>query len=204
MPSPLARVLSSGRTSRGSTLMELMIAIVVVGVLAAVAIPAFSTYKKRAYLSEGTANIQGIMEAMQAHFVRFQRYLPALPLCPPAPPANIGQKQLFNLALCSADWRTLGWTPDDAVAFQYRTFSAYNAVGARVFHPVSAAPPGMLCPGGKCYGLDWSTEVSANLAVMQPWVVVEAVGDTDKDGAQVFIRTNNINNRTFITPDDTY
>lgn len=204
MPMPYVRAQARGGNNRGSTLMELMIAVVIVGLLAAVAIPAFSIYRHRAFLSEGTSNIQGIIESQQAYFVRFQRYLPSLPLCPPAPPAQAGASQVFDLGACDPNWLTLGWKPDGSVAFQYRTFSAYDANGVRSFHPVSAPPPGMACAGGQCYGLNWNVEVSNNLAVMQPWVVVEAVGDNDGDGLQVFIQTNNINNRTFITPDDTY
>jgi len=196
--------LELSRSERGATLLELMVVVAIVGVLAAIAIPAFTIYKKRAYLSEATSNIQGILEAQQAFFVRFQRYTAALPLCPPAPPALAGSKQLFAPAACGPDWLSIGWTPDDAVAFQYRTFSGYNAAGARTFHPATALPPGMTCPGGVCFGLNWNTETIGVLARMQPWVAVEAVGDTDGDGQRVFVRTNNLNHKVHISPPDTY
>jgi prepilin-type N-terminal cleavage/methylation domain-containing protein len=196
----LARI----RPDRGTTLLELMVVVAIVGILAAISIPVFSMYKKRAYLSEATANIQGIMEAEQAYFVRFQQYTAALPLCPPAAAPLVGQKQLFNPAACGGQWLDLGWRPDDSVAFQYQVFSAYNAVGARAFHPVVALPGGMACPGGICFGVNWNTELAPTVAAMQPWVVVEARGDTDKDGVWVFIRTNNLNNKPFISPDNTY
>jgi prepilin-type N-terminal cleavage/methylation domain-containing protein len=204
MQSRYARALRKVRTSRGTTLIELMIAVVIVGLLVGIGIPAFSEYKKRSYLSEATSNIQGILEAEQAFFVRFQRYTAALPLCPPPPAPPMGGKKLFDPTLCGGDWLNLGWTPDDSVAFQYRTYSAYNAAGARVFHPITALPAGMACPGGVCYGVNWNTEIAPNIAVMQPWLVVEATADTDKDTQWVFVRTNNINNKTFITPDKTY
>jgi type II secretory pathway pseudopilin PulG len=175
-----------------------MVAVAIVGILAAIAIPVMSEYRKRSFLSEATANIQGILEAEQAFLIRFQRYTQDLPTCPPlAAPA--GEKILFRLSDCPA-WDPLGWRPDGSVAYQYRVYSAYNALGERAFHP--STHPIMGC--GVCYGADWNTELDMDPVLMQPWVAVEAFGDTDGDGLVVSVRTNSLNQKTQIVPEGTY
>ena len=53
---------------RGFTLIELMIVVAILGILAAVAIPAFINYMKRAKTSEATVNVDRIYEGGVAYF----------------------------------------------------------------------------------------------------------------------------------------
>lgn len=53
---------------RGFTLIELMIVVAILGILAAVAIPAFINYMKRAKTSEATINIDRIYEGAVAYY----------------------------------------------------------------------------------------------------------------------------------------
>ena len=46
---------------KGFTLVELMIAVVVVSILAAIALPAYSNYVKRGKISEATANLGSLL-----------------------------------------------------------------------------------------------------------------------------------------------
>jgi len=55
-------------TKRGFTLIELMIVVAILGILAAVAIPAFINYMRRAKTSEATLNIDRIFEGGIAYF----------------------------------------------------------------------------------------------------------------------------------------
>lgn len=53
---------------RGFTLIELMIVVAILGILAAVAIPAFINYMKRAKTSEATVNVDRMYEGVVTYF----------------------------------------------------------------------------------------------------------------------------------------
>jgi prepilin-type N-terminal cleavage/methylation domain-containing protein len=175
----------------GFTLVELMVAVAIVIILAAIAIPMFSRQIREAALSEAASNLQGILEAEQAYFVRFQRYTAALPVCPPNPPTDPGQNQDWDLNDCADGWKDLGWSPEKRVYFQYRAFSLYDDDG------VKAVLPGTLDMSG-AWGIDWAVEFpQLNPLNMEPWVAVEARADTDGDGQPVLFRSNSYNHATF-------
>ena len=55
-------------TKRGFTLIELMIVVAIIGILAAVAIPAFINYMRKAKTSEATVNIDRIFEGAVSYY----------------------------------------------------------------------------------------------------------------------------------------
>ena len=196
---------------KGATLIELAVVMLIIGILAAVALPVVSGYIRDAKISEAGANIAGIFEAEEAFFVRFQRYTVNLGWCPPAAAAN-GQSQLWPGDVTNscnggqdlgAEWAMLGWRPDGAVYFQYRVWSAYGpdpATAQKIYHPLDNPPPGMVNTGK--YAINWNMVDPSDYDAMLPWCAVEARADTDNDGTRVFFRGNSVNGKWYRDPAD--
>jgi type IV pilus assembly protein PilA len=62
------------RDRKGFTLIELLVVIVIIGLLAAIAIPKFSSVKQRAYRSQGIADLGSLRVAEESFFVDSSRY----------------------------------------------------------------------------------------------------------------------------------
>lgn len=52
----------------GFTLIELMVVIAIVGILAAIAVPQFTAYRERAYLTEGMALVRPVMQNVAEYY----------------------------------------------------------------------------------------------------------------------------------------
>ena len=59
---------------KGFTLIELLIVVVIIGILAAVAIPKFSNTKQRASRSAGIADMRNLATAQEGFFADSSRY----------------------------------------------------------------------------------------------------------------------------------
>jgi type IV pilus assembly protein PilA len=67
-------MLKTLRTSKGFTLIELMIVVAIIGILAAIAIPNFLQYQSRARQSEARTNLGGIFVSETAYLGENARY----------------------------------------------------------------------------------------------------------------------------------
>jgi len=102
------------RTRRGFTLIEVMIATAVVGILASVAIPQFITYQYRSKRSEAMTNVEAIVKSEIAYFGANGVFWSAPPVPAPIP----GPKVPWD-AVAHAAFDGLGYQPEGAVWYRY-------------------------------------------------------------------------------------
>ena len=62
------------KNQKGFTLIELMIVIAIIGILAAIAIPQFSAYRKRSYNSSAQSDVRNLATAQEAYYVDYSTY----------------------------------------------------------------------------------------------------------------------------------
>jgi len=64
---------------KGFTLIELLIVVVIIGILAAIAIPKFSTTKEKAYVAAMKSDLRNLGTAQEGYFSDYQTYSAGLP-----------------------------------------------------------------------------------------------------------------------------
>ncbi len=62
------------RAEKGFTLIELLVVIAIIGILAAIAIPQFAAYRRRAYDSDAKSAVKNMATAQEAYFVDSDTY----------------------------------------------------------------------------------------------------------------------------------
>jgi type IV pilus assembly protein PilA len=102
------------KSSRGFTLIELMIVVAIIGILAAIAIPNFLRFQLKSKTSEGKVNLAAIRTAEESYLAEFGLYVAAVP-APAAVPGTT--KSLWPIPAPGFD--TIGWGPEGAVFFMY-------------------------------------------------------------------------------------
>lgn len=172
----------------GFTLIELMIAVAIVAVLSAVAIPAYIGYLRRSYLNEATSSISAIKSAEESYFTINGCYIET-----DAHPATIpvGTQGAWNVDPMPTGWgnAALAVRPDRNVRFQYQVY-ATNSVGC-------AAPTVGTAEVNTALGSCIANAVGAansfvsNTFFPDHWYVVVARGDLDGDGNGTFDEDNN-------------
>jgi len=62
------------KTRKGFTLIELLIVVVIIGILAAIAIPKFANTKEKAYLASMKSDLRNMATTEESYFADFQVY----------------------------------------------------------------------------------------------------------------------------------
>jgi prepilin-type N-terminal cleavage/methylation domain-containing protein len=88
------RFLEMVRNKKGFTLIELLIVVVIIGILAAIAIPKFAGTKSKAYIASMKSDLKNLVLAEESYFTDFNTYA-----------GNVGDANLQLL-----------WTPTTNVA----------------------------------------------------------------------------------------
>ena len=65
-------------TRKGFTLIELLIVVVIIGILAAIAIPKFANTKDKAKIASMKTDLRNLMSAQEGHFADWQQYASAV------------------------------------------------------------------------------------------------------------------------------
>ncbi len=65
------------RDTRGFTLIELIIVVVIIGILASIAIPKFGNTKEKAYVAGMKADLRNLVTAQEAYFAEYVTYASA-------------------------------------------------------------------------------------------------------------------------------
>ncbi len=68
------------RNSKGFTLIELLIVVVIIGILAAIAIPKFANTKEKAYISAMKSDLRNLAAAEEAYFADWLSYTTTMPV----------------------------------------------------------------------------------------------------------------------------
>ena len=148
------------RGNQGFTVTELMIAVVIIGVLATLAIPSFTSYIYKARVSEATNFLGQIKQRQESYRNEFGQYCAVSG-------ADWGTYNPTTIPgidpvvwTTTGAWDQLGAAPDGPIRFQYATVAGF---------------PGDTPPSG------------TNLDSDDHWFAGRAQGDLDEDGTTFFL-----------------
>src|ERR1700680_4647663 len=85
---------------KGFTLIELLIVVVIIGILAAIAIPKFANTKEKAYIASMKSDLRNLVTAEEAYFADSIKYTTSISCANPAPAGSV--------SFCTTTGNTLG------------------------------------------------------------------------------------------------
>jgi prepilin-type N-terminal cleavage/methylation domain-containing protein len=103
---------------KGFTLIELLIVVVIIGILAAIAIPKFANTKEKAYIASMKSDLRNLVTAEEAFFADSVRYSATLSCATPTPAGAVAFCTTTGVTINNPTITTDGWT---ATAFHTTT-----------------------------------------------------------------------------------
>ena len=122
----------------GFTLIELMIVVAIIGILAAIAIPAFVNYVKRAKTSEAANNLKSLFTGAAAYYVQEQTSSPGITAtqsshCTVVAAATTytanDQKTAVVWSSESLSYNALNFAPADPLYYEYNILGSVDVCG---------------------------------------------------------------------------
>jgi len=96
---------------KGFTLIELLIVVVIIGILAAIAIPKFANTKEKAYIATMKADLRNLVTAQEAYFADHSMYTSSLATTQYQPSSGVTVSNItFGAGTFSADAAYSGGT----------------------------------------------------------------------------------------------
>lgn len=117
--------MKSMQNQRGVTLIELVVVMMIVGILAAVAIPSYRSYTLRSQRADAKDALLALATQQEKHYLQCNTYATAI-----AAATNCGAGQLQGAAASKNGWYTLAIVAGDALGF---TVSATATAGQNQF-----------------------------------------------------------------------
>ena len=93
-------------TRKGFTLIELLIVVVIIGILAAIAIPKFATTKEKAYIATVKSDLRNLVTAQEGYFSDNQAFTTDLAALNYDPSTNVAV--VPTLGATAGDWSATG------------------------------------------------------------------------------------------------
>ena len=156
--------------ARGFTLIELVVAVAIIGILAAVAVVALRSYLDSAKTAEVASLLQDIREKQERYFQTYKCFTDTIEWTPYE--CGDGAVRTETIAWTTADadlqedWRDLGVVPDGPTWFTFKVDTSY---GGCVFD-AGATPT------------EDAAWITNDLNTARPWFVAYACGDMEQDG----------------------
>ena len=113
---------------RGFTLIELLIVVVIIGILAAIAIPKFSSTKGKAYIATMKSDLKNLASAQESYYYDYSVYYNGA-----IPNASLLFSPTVNVTITMVSADVSGWSATSAYAGIANTCA--------VFVGTAAAPP---------------------------------------------------------------
>jgi type IV pilus assembly protein PilA len=105
------------RSSKGFSLIELMIVVAIIAILAAIAIPSFLRFQMKSKTSEATANLGAIRTCEESYKAENDTYLDQGPA--PAAAGLDSQTHVWDPLVDLPTFEAIGYAPDGPTRYQY-------------------------------------------------------------------------------------
>ena len=116
---------------KGFTLIELLIVVVIIGILAAIAIPKFANTKEKAYLASMKSDLRNMATTQEAYFADFQTYVSGTALNVGGTTAAVnGFVPSAGVSVTAAATGGTGWSTTSWHSATTRTCSIFVGVAA--------------------------------------------------------------------------